>query len=84
MHAETTSRNSSQPFSLNSIAEQVGRLPFVPAPMIGFSLALYLAVYAFLIVAYMGVITHLAWKATKSGKPGADKPVEAGTFAAAE
>lgn len=35
MQAETTSRNSSQPFSLNSIAEQVGRLPFVPPPMIG-------------------------------------------------
>ena len=56
----------------------------VPAPMIGFSLTLYLIVYAALIIAYMGVITRLALKAARGQKPSPDQPAEAGTFAAAE
>ncbi|WP_374380898.1 cytochrome ubiquinol oxidase subunit I [Dongia sp.] len=73
-----------QPYLVTGILRTEDAVSPVPAPMIGLSLSLYLIVYAFLIVAYMGVITRLAWKAAKGDKPQADKPAEAGTFAAAE
>jgi cytochrome d ubiquinol oxidase subunit I len=38
-----------------------------PVPILGLSLALYLAVYAGLIVAYLGAILHLAKKASRGG-----------------
>jgi cytochrome d ubiquinol oxidase subunit I len=73
-----------QPYLVTGILTTADAANDVPAPMIGLSLALYLIVYAALIVAYIGVITKLARKASKGEKPAADKPVEAGTFAAAE
>ncbi len=73
-----------QPYLVTGILTTADAASDVPAPMIGLSLALYLIVYAFLIVAYIGVITKLAKKAAKGDKPSPDKPVEAGTFAAAE
>jgi cytochrome d ubiquinol oxidase subunit I len=33
-----------------------------PAPILGISLAMYLSIYAFLIVSYVGVVFHLARK----------------------
>ena len=73
-----------QPYLVTGILTTADAASDVPAPMIGLSLALYLIVYACLIVAYIGVITKLAKKAAKGDKPSPDKPVEAGTFAAAE
>jgi cytochrome d ubiquinol oxidase subunit I len=73
-----------QPYLVSGILTTAEAASDVPAPMIGLSLALYLTVYAFLIVAYIGVITKLAHKAATGMKPGADRPAQAGTFAAAE
>jgi len=73
-----------QPYLVTGILTTADAASDVPAPMIGLSLTFYLVVYACLIVAYIGVITKLAGKAAKGEKPAADKPVEAGTFAAAE
>jgi len=73
-----------QPWLVSGILKTADAASNVPAPMIGFSLALYLTVYAVLIVAYMYVLTRLAWKAAKGDKPGPDQKVEAGAFAAAE
>ncbi len=73
-----------QPYLVTGILTTAEAVSEVPAPMIGLSLTLYLIVYATLIVAYIGVITKLAYKAAKGQKPPADIPVEAGTFAAAE
>jgi cytochrome d ubiquinol oxidase subunit I len=72
-----------QPYLVSGILKTADAINDVPAPMIGFSLALYITVYAVLIVAYMVVVTKLAHKAAKGEKP-ADSPLEAGTFAAAE
>jgi len=73
-----------QPYLVTGILRTADAASNVPAPMIGLSLVLYLIVYAVLIVAYMGVITHLARKAARGQKPSPDQPAEAGTFAAAE
>lgn len=73
-----------QPWLVSGILKTAEAASNVPAPMIGFSLALYLTVYATLIVAYMYVLTRLAWKAAKGDKPGPDQKAEAGAFAAAE
>ncbi|MBI2256205.1 MAG: cytochrome ubiquinol oxidase subunit I [Proteobacteria bacterium] len=73
-----------QPYLVTGILTTADAASDVPAPMIGLSLTLYLIVYASLIVAYIGVITKLARKATKGQKPQADTPTQAGTFAAAE
>ena len=73
-----------QPYLVTGILRTADAASAVPAPMIGFSLTLYLIVYAALIIAYMGVITRLALKAARGQKPSPDQPAEAGTFAAAE
>lgn len=73
-----------QPYLVAGVLRTMDAASDVPAPMIGLSLALYLVVYAALIVAYIGVITKLAHKAAKGQKPPAEKPAQAGTFAAAE
>jgi cytochrome d ubiquinol oxidase subunit I len=73
-----------QPYLVSGILTTADAASDVPAPMIGLSLALYLVVYAALIVAYIGVITKLAHKAATGLKSGADQPAQAGTFAAAE
>jgi cytochrome d ubiquinol oxidase subunit I len=73
-----------QPYLVSGILRTADAASTVPAPMIGFSLALYLVTYAVLIVAYMFVLTKLARKAAKGEKPGLSDKVEAGTFAAAE
>jgi cytochrome d ubiquinol oxidase subunit I len=41
----------------------------VPAGMIGATLAMYLAIYAVLIVAYISVLFHLAGKGLKRSSP---------------
>jgi cytochrome d ubiquinol oxidase subunit I len=51
----------------------------VPAPMIAFSLALYLALYALLLVAFVNVLFHLTRKAMQ----GHDRPAAAATLRAA-
>ncbi|WP_374654187.1 cytochrome ubiquinol oxidase subunit I [Dongia sp.] len=73
-----------QPYLVAGILRTEDAASGVPAPMIGLSLTLYLIVYAALIVAYIGVVTRLAQRAAKGQKPSAGKPLEAGTFAAAE
>jgi cytochrome d ubiquinol oxidase subunit I len=50
----------------------------VPAPMVMGTLIAYLAVYAALLIAYVGVIVYLARKAARGGDAGADSMSHSG------
>jgi cytochrome d ubiquinol oxidase subunit I len=52
-----------QPWVVYGVLRTADVASKVPAPMIGLSLALYLALYAVLIVAYVSVLFYLARKA---------------------
>ena len=54
-----------QPWLVQGILTTKEAIADVPAPMVLSTLILYLVVYAALILAYMGTITYLAWKAAK-------------------
>ncbi|MER2519800.1 MAG: cytochrome ubiquinol oxidase subunit I [Bdellovibrionales bacterium] len=56
-----------QPWLVTGVLKTADAVSKVPAPMVGFSLALYLAVYVVLLVAYVGTIFYLA-------KAAGDKP----------
>jgi cytochrome d ubiquinol oxidase subunit I len=73
-----------QPWLVTGVLSTQEAASTVPAPLIGLSLALYLAVYAALITAYMVVLTKLARKAARGDQPAPDEKLAAGTFAAAE
>jgi cytochrome d ubiquinol oxidase subunit I len=65
-----------QPWLVTGVLTTAQAASTVPAPLIGLSLGLYLAIYAVLIVAYVTVLMHLA---AKAGKPTAEgAPVAAG------
>ena len=57
-----------QPWLVQGVMTTKQAVADVPAPMVLSTLIAYLAVYAALIVAYMGTITYLAWKNSK-GEP---------------
>ncbi len=73
-----------QPWLVTGVLTTAQAASSVPAAMIGTTLAMYLAIYAVLIVAYVSVLFHLAAKA-KSGIPprnrGAAPVHPAGAFA---
>ncbi len=57
-----------QPWLVHGVLTTEQAVADVPAPMVLSTLIVYLAVYAALIVAYMGTVTYLAWKASR-GEP---------------
>jgi cytochrome d ubiquinol oxidase subunit I len=57
-----------QPWLVQGVLTTKQAVADVPAPMVLSTLVVYLAIYAALIVAYMGTITYLAWKASR-GEP---------------
>jgi cytochrome d ubiquinol oxidase subunit I len=57
-----------QPWLVQGVLTTEAAVADVPAPMVLSTLIVYLAVYAALIVAYMGTVTYLAWKASR-GEP---------------
>ena len=50
----------------------------VPAPMVVGTLVAYLAIYAALLIAYIGVIAYLARKAARGGDARADSMIHSG------
>jgi cytochrome d ubiquinol oxidase subunit I len=57
-----------QPWLVQGVLTTKQAVADVPAPMVLSTLVVYLVIYAALIVAYMGTITYLAWKASR-GEP---------------
>jgi cytochrome bd ubiquinol oxidase subunit I len=68
-----------QPWLVSGVLTTKAAVSDVPVPMVLTTLISYLLVYAALMVAYMGVITHLAHKAAKGEAPlpDAKSPVDA-------
>ena len=58
-----------QPWLVTGVLQTYEAVADVPAPMVLSTLIAYLTVYAVLIVAYIGVITYLARKASLEGRP---------------
>ncbi|MBN8481241.1 MAG: cytochrome ubiquinol oxidase subunit I [Xanthomonadales bacterium] len=65
-----------QPWLVTGILRTADAASATPAPMIGLSLAGYLALYGVLIVAYVGVLFHMARKAAHGDRVQAADPVE--------
>ncbi len=61
-----------QPWLVQGVLSTKDALSSVPAPMVLTTLIAYVLVYAALMLAYMGVITHLAVKAAKGEAPPPD------------
>jgi cytochrome bd ubiquinol oxidase subunit I len=57
-----------QPWLVHGVLTTEAAVADVPAPMVLSTLVVYLAIYALLLIAYMGVITYMARKAAK-GEP---------------
>ena len=55
-----------QPWLVQGVMTTKEAVAQVPAGMVLSTLIIYLVVYAALILAYMGTITYLAWKATRN------------------
>lgn len=55
-----------QPWLVQGVMSTKEAVADVPAPMVLSTLIIYLVVYAALILAYMGTVTYLAWKATRN------------------
>ncbi|NNU79660.1 cytochrome ubiquinol oxidase subunit I [Halovulum dunhuangense] len=70
-----------QPWLVTGVLDTATAAADHPAPILGLSLALYLAIYGVLIVAYLGAIVHLARKASAGAdvslKPAGAMPVPA-------
>jgi cytochrome d ubiquinol oxidase subunit I len=62
-----------QPWLVTGVLTTAEAASAVPAAMIGTSLAMYLAIYAVLIVAYLSVLFHLAAKAKHGLAPPAPR-----------
>ena len=58
-----------QPWLVTGVLRTHEALGPVPAGQVGFTLAVYLALYLVLLVTYIGVLVHLALKAGKEGDP---------------
>lgn len=56
-----------QPWLVTGILRTNEALGPVPGSQVAFTLAIYLALYAVLLIAYLGVLVHLALKAAKEG-----------------
>ncbi|MEI5680098.1 MULTISPECIES: cytochrome ubiquinol oxidase subunit I [unclassified Mesorhizobium] len=56
-----------QPWLVTGVLKTADALGPVPGSHVAFTLAVYLALYAVLIVAYLGTLVHLALKAAKDG-----------------
>jgi len=54
-----------QPWLVTDILDTASAVGAHPAPLLGLSLATYLSVYAFLLIAYIGTIYHLAKSSTR-------------------
>ena len=54
-----------QPWLVQGVLTTKQAVADVPAPMVLSTLIVYLLVYAALILAYMGTVTYLAWKASR-------------------
>jgi cytochrome bd ubiquinol oxidase subunit I len=66
-----------QPWLVQGVLRVADAASDVPAPMIGLSLSMYLAVYAVLLAAFIQTIFHMAGKAAKTA--GAAPPAAGGT-----
>jgi cytochrome d ubiquinol oxidase subunit I len=62
-----------QPWLVNGVLRTADAVAAVPAPMVGMSLAMYLSVYALLLLAYMSVVFHLARTGSKAA-PNTEAP----------
>jgi cytochrome d ubiquinol oxidase subunit I len=63
-----------QPWLVQGVLTTEAAVADVPAPMVLSTLIAYLAVYAALLLAYVGVIFYLAGKAAKGESPGPRRP----------
>lgn len=57
-----------QPYLVHGVLKTSDAVSHVPAPMVGLTLAAYLIVYAFLMVAFIATVLHLAKKAGQGDK----------------
>lgn len=57
-----------QPYLVHGVLKTSDAVSHVPAPMVGLTLAAYLIVYAFLMVAFIATVLHLAKKAGRGDK----------------
>jgi cytochrome d ubiquinol oxidase subunit I len=60
-----------QPWVVDGVLTTAESVADVPAPMVLGTLVVYLGIYVVLMVAYIGVLTHLARKAAKGETPDA-------------
>jgi cytochrome d ubiquinol oxidase subunit I len=65
-----------QPWLATGVLRTADAASLVPAPMIATTLAMYLALYAFLLVAYVSVLFYLAGKASASTTIGASLEIQ--------
>lgn len=68
-----------QPWLVQGVMTTYQAVADVPAPMVAGTLIAYLAVYAALLLAYIGVIIYLARKAVAGGSGGTDTAAHSGT-----
>jgi cytochrome d ubiquinol oxidase subunit I len=66
-----------QPYLVHGVLTAAQAASDVPAPMIAATLAMYLALYGALALAYVTVLFHLARKAGKEARPAYPKPAPA-------
>jgi cytochrome d ubiquinol oxidase subunit I len=66
-----------QPWLVQGVLRVADAASDVPAPMIGLSLSMYLAVYTVLLAAFIQTIFHMAGKAAKAA--GSTPPAAGGT-----
>lgn len=63
-----------QPWLVTGVLKTVDAISDVPAPLIGISLTMYLATYAFLIVAFITTVFYMARKAGEKTEPKTPPP----------
>jgi cytochrome d ubiquinol oxidase subunit I len=65
-----------QPWLATGVLRTADAASLVPAPMIATTLAMYVALYAFLLAAYVSVLFYLAGKASPSATLGAPPEIQ--------
>ena len=73
-----------QPWLVAGVLKTHEALGPVPGSHVALTLAIYLVLYAVLLVVYLGVLTHLALKAAKEGDPEPEEQAGRTTAVAAE
>ena len=73
-----------QPWLVTGVLKTHEALGPVPGSHVALTLAIYLVLYAVLLVVYLGVLTHLALKAAKEGDPEPEEQAGRTTAVAAE